>query len=66
MGCFAKMKSSMTIGGTFTFLSGLLLCANFLTFIPMVYGMKWRQEREIRAHLKAEIRDEKKLADQKC
>ena len=45
MACYAKMKKSMTIGGTFTFISGLVLIGNFIVFIPMKYGMKWRYER---------------------
>ncbi|CAI1718800.1 hypothetical protein SEUBUCD646_0N02530 [Saccharomyces eubayanus] len=45
MGCFAKMKASMTVGGTFTFLCALVFCFNFLMFIPMKYGMKWRDDR---------------------
>lgn len=52
MGCFAKMKRSMTVGGTFSFLTAVLLCANFLTFIPMVYGMKWRANRQQHSDIK--------------
>ena len=58
MGCFAKMKQSMTVGGTFSFLTGLLLCANFLTFIPMMYGMKWRAKRQYREELKQQEKQE--------
>lgn len=54
MGCFAKMKRAMTVGGTFSFLVGILFCANFLTFIPMIYGMKWRQQRQDREDDKRE------------
>ncbi|CCD24415.1 Aqr1p NDAI_0D01020 [Naumovozyma dairenensis CBS 421] len=46
MGCFAKMKFAMTVGGTFTFMVGLILVGNFLMLIPMKYGMEWRRERE--------------------
>ena len=45
MGCFAKMKAAMTVGGTFTFLCALVFFFNFLMFIPMKYGMKWREDR---------------------
>lgn len=55
MGCFAKMKMAMTIGGTFSFLTGLLLCSNFLTFIPMFYGMKWKTERELKQQEKSKL-----------
>lgn len=48
MGSFAKMKAAMTVGGTFSFLTAVLLCANFLTFIPMMYGMQWRANRQRR------------------
>lgn len=51
MGCFAKMKSSMTVGGTFTFLCGLVFVGNFLLLIPMKHGMKWRQQRALKAEL---------------
>lgn len=51
MGSFAKMKKAMTVGGTFSFLTAVLLCANFLTFIPMIYGMKWREAREHRSEI---------------
>lgn len=52
MGCFAKMKSSMTVGGTFTFICGLVFLGNFLVFIPMKSGMKWRNQRALKAELK--------------
>lgn len=52
MGCFAKMKSSMTVGGTFTFLCGLVFLGNFLLLIPMKSGMKWRRQRALKAELK--------------
>lgn len=58
MGCFAKMKQSMTVGGTFSFLTGLLLCANFLTFIPMMYGMKWRAKRQRREEFRQQEKQE--------
>ena len=58
MGCFAKMQQRMTVGGTFSFLTGLLLCANFLTFIPMMYGMKWTAKRKHREELKQEAKKE--------
>ncbi|KAK5959745.1 Aqr1p PWA37_003112 [Arxiozyma heterogenica] len=58
MGCFAKMKQSMTVGGTFSFLTALLLCANFLTFIPMMYGMQWRAKRQRREELKQQEKEE--------
>ncbi|CCK71976.1 Aqr1p KNAG_0I01910 [Huiozyma naganishii CBS 8797] len=59
MGCLAKMKTSMTVGGTFSFLSGLLLCANFLTFIPMMYGLKWKMSREAKDEDARQVRQEK-------
>lgn len=53
MGCFARMKASMTVGGTFTFMCGLVFIGNFLLLIPMRYGMKWRNERALKAELKS-------------
>lgn len=58
MGCFAKMKHSLTVGGTFTLLAGLVFVGNFLMFIPMKHGMRWREEREQRAALKAKSMDQ--------
>lgn len=55
MGCFAKMKASMTVGGTFTFLCGLVFVGNFMLLIPMRYGMKWRNERALKAELKSGV-----------
>lgn len=55
MGCFAKMKTSMTVGGTFTFMCGLVFIGNFLLLIPMRYGMKWRNERALKAELKSSM-----------
>ncbi|CCH62193.1 hypothetical protein TBLA_0G02550 [Henningerozyma blattae CBS 6284] len=52
MGCFADMKEAMTIGGVFSFLCGLILLGNFLVFIPMKYGTKWRRERLNKAEAK--------------
>lgn len=54
MGCFAKMKASMTIGGTFSFLCGLVFIGNFLLLIPMNQGMKWREQRALKAQLACE------------
>lgn len=54
MGCFAKMKHSMTVGGTFTFLCGLAFLGNLAMTIPMKYGMTWREEREARRLAKEE------------
>lgn len=53
MACFAKMKASMTVGGTFTFISGLVFIGNFVTLIPLNYGMEWRYKRALKAELKA-------------
>lgn len=53
MGCFAKMKASMTVGGTFTLMCGLVFIGNFLLLVPMLYGMKWRHERALKAELKS-------------
>lgn len=54
MGCFAKMKSAMTVGGTFSFLCGLVFVGNFLLLVPMNQGMKWRQQRALKAQLACE------------
>ncbi|CAB4252547.1 similar to Saccharomyces cerevisiae YIL120W QDR1 Multidrug transporter of the major facilitator superfamily, required for resistance to quinidine, ketoconazole, fluconazole, and barban [Maudiozyma barnettii] len=61
MGCFADMKQSMTVGGTFSFLIALLFLANGLTFIPIMYGMKWRDERILKEEMKAQLKAEKDL-----
>ncbi|SCU94280.1 LAFA_0F20912g1_1 [Lachancea sp. 'fantastica'] len=53
MACLAKMNKALTIGGTFTLISGFVLIGNIITLIPMRYGMKWREERALRAERKA-------------
>lgn len=53
MGCFADMKEAMTVGGTFSFLIALLFLANGLTFIPIMYGMQWREKRLLKEEQKA-------------
>lgn len=52
MGCFAKMKTSMTIGGTFTLICGLIFICNFLILIPIKYGMQWIDARNARQTFK--------------
>lgn len=52
MGCFAKMKTSMTVGGTFSFLCALVFVGNFLLYFPMRSGMKWRRQRALKSELK--------------
>ncbi|CCF60161.1 hypothetical protein KAFR_0J00930 [Kazachstania africana CBS 2517] len=64
MGCFAKMKQSMTVGGTFSFLCGLLLCANLLTFIPLTKGIQLRERRAAKMEAKRQAkRDIEKESD---
>ncbi|AAS51662.1 ADL258Wp [Eremothecium gossypii ATCC 10895] len=46
---FARMKASMTIGGTFTFLCSLIFVGNCALIFPMKYGMTWRDRRLRRA-----------------
>ncbi|AGO11532.1 AaceriADL258Wp [[Ashbya] aceris (nom. inval.)] len=46
---FARMKASMTLGGTFTFLCGLIFLGNCALVFPMKYGMAWRDKRLRRA-----------------
>lgn len=58
MGCFADMKEAMTVGGTFSFLIALLFLANGLTFIPIMYGMKWRGKRILKEEQKAQMKAE--------
>ncbi|SCU86375.1 LAME_0D05864g1_1 [Lachancea meyersii CBS 8951] len=53
MACLAKMNKALTVGGTFTLISGFIFIGNFITFIPMMYGMKWRERRALRAERKA-------------
>lgn len=55
MGCFADMKAAMTLGGTFSFLVALLFLSNGLTFIPMMYGMQWREKKALKKELKAQL-----------
>ncbi|SCU88410.1 LADA_0E09978g1_1 [Lachancea dasiensis] len=55
MACLAKMNRALTVGGTFTLISGLIFVGNFITFIPMAYGMSWREKRASRAERKAMI-----------
>ncbi|CEP62144.1 Aqr1p LALA0_S04e08834g [Lachancea lanzarotensis] len=53
MACLAKMNKALTIGGTFTLISGFVFIGNLVTLIPIMYGMKWREERALRAERKA-------------
>lgn len=53
MACLAKMNKALTVGGTFTLISGFVFIGNFITFIPMFYGMQWRQKRALKAERKA-------------
>ncbi|SCW02002.1 LAFE_0E11980g1_1 [Lachancea fermentati] len=55
MACFARMNQSLTIGGTFTLISGFVFIGNFVTFIPMIYGMRWRERRAMKAERNAII-----------
>lgn len=45
MASFSKMVKTLTIGGTFTFISGLVFLFNMLSLIPMRYAMVWIQRR---------------------
>ncbi|SMN18634.1 similar to Saccharomyces cerevisiae YIL120W QDR1 Multidrug transporter of the major facilitator superfamily, required for resistance to quinidine, ketoconazole, fluconazole, and barban [Maudiozyma saulgeensis] len=65
MGCFADMKQSMTVGGTFSFLIALLFLANGLTFIPIMYGTQWREKRMLKEELKAQLKAEKEIENEK-
>ncbi|CCE63614.1 hypothetical protein TPHA_0F01290 [Tetrapisispora phaffii CBS 4417] len=53
MGCFADMKAAMTLGGTFTFLSGIVCISIGLLYFPMYHGMEWRNRRALKSELKA-------------
>ncbi|SCV05443.1 LANO_0H07602g1_1 [Lachancea nothofagi CBS 11611] len=53
MACLARMNKALTVGGTFTLVSGFIFIGNFVTFIPMIYGMKWRENRAFKAERKA-------------
>ncbi|SCU84625.1 LAMI_0C08240g1_1 [Lachancea mirantina] len=53
MACLAKMNKSLTIGGTFTLISGFVFIGNFVTLIPMMYGMTWREKRALKAEREA-------------
>ncbi|KAL6944434.1 hypothetical protein ACO0RG_001171 [Hanseniaspora osmophila] len=44
-GVLDLMNKKITIGGTFTLLSALVLVGNFVMFIPMKYGMQWKKDR---------------------
>ncbi|KAF0268571.1 hypothetical protein FOG48_02374 [Hanseniaspora uvarum] len=43
---FDKMNSSITVGGTFSLLCGLMFVFNLLMYIPMFRGMQWIENRE--------------------
>lgn len=43
-----RMNGTFTIGGTFTFLSGVGMISTAGLLIPMRYGMRWIKEREAR------------------
>ncbi|KAG0667854.1 Plasma membrane transporter [Maudiozyma exigua] len=64
MGCFADMKQSMTVGGTFSFLIALLFLANGLTFIPIMYGMQWREKRMLKEEMKVQLKEEEQEAQE--
>lgn len=53
MACLSKMNNALTVGGTFTLISGFVFIGNFVTLIPMFYGMEWRERRALRAERKA-------------
>ena len=65
MGCFADMKQTMTVGGTFSFLIALLFLANGLTFIPIMYGMQWREKRMLKEEMKAQLKEEQEVEENK-
>lgn len=45
---FDKMNDSITVGGTFSLLCGLMFVANLSMYIPMFKGMQWREKRELK------------------
>ncbi|CUS23978.1 LAQU0S13e00562g1_1 [Lachancea quebecensis] len=53
MACLSKMNNALTVGGTFTLISGFVFIGNFVTLIPMLYGMGWREKRALKAERKA-------------
>ena len=50
---FDKMNKSITVGGTFSLLCGLMFVLNIIMYIPMYRGMQWIEKRERKLSQKA-------------